>query len=245
MAARRQNGWKAVWTSIPAVVKQITALLTAVAALLGSLAALGIFGGDGNKGGSEGASGSTAGKAPTAALPVVVRFEGSDPRYAERGFFTPQGNIVSTQHALASTYMVAWTGEGRAQEARVRLLRRGGPDLPGAVLFELAREQPPRRDYGTRDARSLHKGEPVTAFLGTTQSTPGKVLDKAAQVAVPGYGTLSNLVLTTSLGRQSEGGAPLLDNRKQVIGMLFAGSENQTVSLRIEDIRAEFPDAFP
>ncbi len=244
MTQRRRARTRAWWTGIPAAVKQITAVLTAVAALLGSLAALGVFGGHGNKQGNGPAGSSTDGGPPASVLPVVVRFEGKDPRYAERGFFTPQGFIVSTQYALASTLTIAWTEEGREQEAQVELARKGGPDLPGTALFRLAREQPPRRDYQIRNAQSLRKGESVTAYLGESQSTPGKVVDPHAHVTIPGYGPLSDLVATTSLGRQSEGGAPLLDDRQRVIGMLFAGSEARTVSIRIEAIRAEFPNAF-
>jgi hypothetical protein len=244
MTSGEPGSAKTWWSNIPAVVKQATALITAVAALLGSLVAAGVIGGDGNGHGSRAGAGSTINETATALLPVVVRFEGKDPRYAERGFFTPQGFIVSTQHALASTSMVAWTDQGRSQEAQVALVRKGGADVPGAVLFKLAREQPPRSAYEIRNAQSLRKGEPVIAYLGAGQSTPGQVVDPHAQVVVPGYGTVSDLIATTSLGRQSEGGAPLLDSRRRLIGMLFAGGEDETVAIRIEAIRAEFPAAF-
>jgi hypothetical protein len=243
MVSRRQGRRTSWWTSIPAVVKQITASIAAVAALVGSLVAAGVIGG-GGKGANQPASGSTVNEAAPGALPIVVRFEGKDPRYAERGFFTPQGFLVSTGYALASTDMVAWTEDGREQEARVELVRKSGPKQPGAVLFKLAREQPPRIEYEIRNAQTLRKGESVTAYLGASQSSPGAVVDPRVRATVPGYGPVSNLVATTSLGRESEGGGPLLDSQGQLVGMLFAGSESKTVSIRIETLRAEFPEAF-
>ena len=112
MARRRQVRRRSWWTSIPAVVKQITALIAAVAALVGSLVAAGVIGG-GGRGGNQSASVSTVNEAAPGPLPIVVRFEGKEPRYAERGFFTPQGFVVSTGYALASTDMVTWMEDGR------------------------------------------------------------------------------------------------------------------------------------
>ena len=64
-------------------------------------------------------------------------------------------------------------------------------------------------------------------------------------VAIPSYGAVSNLVVTTSLGTQGEGGAPLLDEQQRVIGMLFANNRTMTFAITIEDLRREFPRAFP
>lgn len=64
-------------------------------------------------------------------------------------------------------------------------------------------------------------------------------------MTVTSYGAVSNLVVTTSLGTQGEGGAPLLDSQQRVIGMLFANNQTMTLAIPIEDLRREFPRAFP
>jgi hypothetical protein len=125
----------------------------------------------------------------------------------------------------------------------VELVERGGSETPGVVLLKLVRVQPPPANYTISNAQSLRKAESVTALLGRSQSTPGKAVDPRASRTIPGYGMLPNLVVTTSLGRPGEGGAPLVDARGRLVGMLFADGQDRTISIPIEDIRAQFPDA--
>jgi hypothetical protein len=231
------------WTSIPTVVKEIGGLLTAVAALLAGLAAVGIIGG-----GDEDEQTTTNGlHDPARDRGAADRscFESSDPDYSERGFFTPTGMIISTGHALASDLRVVWASGSGEEEARVELVEEGGSDAPGAVLLELVTEQSPPSKFAIRNAQSLRKGEKVTAHLGSSQSAPGEVIQTGVTVAIPSYGAVSNLVVTTSLGTQGEGGAPLLDEQQRVIGMLFANNRTMTFAITIEDLRREFPRAFP
>jgi hypothetical protein len=177
-------------------------------------------------------------------LPAVVRFESSNPEYSERGFFTPSGMIISTQYSLESEMRVVWTSASANEEARVKV-EKGTSVAPGAALVELVTEEPPRRDYATRNAQSLRVDEAVTAYVGSLQTTPGKVVEVGATVSLPLYGPVDNLIVATSLGVEGEGGAPLLDAKNRVVGMLFARTDTKTFAIPIEDLRREFPTAFP
>lgn len=241
---RRKPTKPSWWTSIPTIVKEIAGVVTAIAAIVGGLTAIGVIGG------GDGDTAATVATGPTTAagsgeLPTVVRFESDDPDYSERGFFTPAGMIISTGYSLASDLRVVWTSTSGTEEARVELVERGGSSAPGAVLLELVAEEPPPSTFAIRNAQSLTRGEEVTAHLGSSQSTPGEVIETRATATIPSYGAVSNLIATTSLGTEGEGGAPLLDAQQRVIGMLFARNDARTFAIPIEDLRREFPRAFP
>lgn len=233
MAHRRSARIGSWWKNVPKVVKEIVTLATALIGLFVALVGAGVIGG-----GEDAAS-------TEPELPVVVRFESSNPEYSERGFFTPSGLIISTQYSLVSDMRVVWRSSTGNEEATVEVVERGTEVAPGAVLLELVTEEPPRRTYATRNAQSLEVGDEVRAYVGTEQETPGEVLETGATRNVPSYGPVNNLVVATGLGVEGEGGAPLLDAEDKVVGMLFAGSAERALAIPIEDLRSEFPTAFP
>ena len=242
MARVRKDSARSLWASIPLVVKEVGGLLVAVATLLAGLDAVGVIGRDDDDGPTPSTIAAT-GTAATAATPIVVRFAADDRDYSERGFFTPAGYVVSTQYSRLADRVV-WTADGRRQAAAISLVEQGRAEAPGAVLFELLDEEGPKVAFGVRNAQRLNIGEAVTAFLGGEQRTPGKVSALHATVPIDGYGELEDLVVSTGVGRPSEGGAPLLDGAGRVVAMVFAGSAETTLSIPIERVRAEFPEAF-
>ena len=226
------------WAGIPVVVKEIAALLTAAAAVIGALAAIGVLG--------DGDDGSSSNTTTTAeALPTVVRLEGVGGTYVERGFFTPKGFIVTTPDVAQGEFTAIWSTEGGEEEARVELVERGGLVAPGVVLMALTREQPPIRAFRTFNSSGLKPGDPVSAYLSPTQSTLGQVVEVGARRQV-GDTQISNLLITTRVTRPGEGGLPLLDEEERVVGMLYGDDEanRQSASIPIEDIRTQFADAF-
>jgi hypothetical protein len=231
-----QQTW---WTAIPTLVKEIAALLTAVAAIIAALAAIGVIGGD-----DDGGSGTTI-DGPKQTLPVVVRLEAFGGNYVERGFFTPNGYIVTTPDVGQGDFTAIWSTEKGEEEARVELVDRGGLVAQGVVLMALAREEPPLREFETHNTTSMKPGDQVKAFVSPTQSTLGKVIEVGAKRMI-GDRQFDNLLITTRVTRPGEGGLPLMDSDDRVVGMLFADDEanRQSASVPIEDIRTQFADAF-
>jgi hypothetical protein len=228
------------WTAIPTFVKEIAALLTAVAGVIAALAAVGVIGGGDGDG-----SGTTATNGSTRPLPVVVRLEAFGGSYVERGFFTPKGYIVSTPDVGRGEFTAIWSTEAGEEEARVELVDQGGLVAQGVVLMALAREEPPLRDFETRNTTNMKPGDRVKAFLSPTQSTLGQVVAVGATRLV-GNQEFNNLLITTRVTRPGEGGLPLMDAEDRVVGMLFADdrANRQSASVPIEDIRTQFADAF-
>jgi hypothetical protein len=54
---------------------------------------------------------------------------------------------------------------------------------------------------------------------------------------------VEDLLVTDKVSRRT-GGLPILDRRQAMVAMAFAESEEQTLSVPIEDIMLQFPQAF-
>lgn len=116
-----------------------------------------------------------------------------------------------------------------------------------AALLRIVGATPPRADYGIRNASSLQRGDAVEAFLGAQQKTPGEVIDnrdRRSIMVASGEERTANFLITTVIHALADAGAPVLDANGRLVAMIAAGSQRESMSLPIEDIRVQFPDAF-
>jgi hypothetical protein len=195
-----------------------------------------IIGGD-----DDGKKGKNGKKTP---LPVVARLTGPG-GVSERAFFSPTGMLLSTQYANQKRLSVVWRGRDGERRAEVEVDPRSDVST-GFTLLRLVDETGPERRFGVRNGASLSRGETVKAYISADATTDSKVVAVGAEWDVPQLGVIDNLIIVGEVGRTTEGGTPLLHKDNRVVGMLFAEEEGvgKTAVIPIEDIRAEFPEAF-
>jgi hypothetical protein len=230
-AERPKRSW---WSAVTGWLKESAALVGAVTTLVAAAAALvAIIDGD-----DDGKNGK---KTP---LPVVARLTGPG-GVSERAFFSPTGMLLSTQYANQKGLSVVWRGRDGERTAEVRVDPRSDVST-GFTLLRLVDETGPERRLGVRNGASLKRGEAVKAYISPGSTTDGKVVAVGAEMDVFQVGVIDNLIIVGEVGRATEGGTPLLDKDNRVVGMLFAEEEGvgRTAVIPIEDIRAEFPEAF-
>ena len=212
----------------------IGALVGSIVTLVGVLIALGVL--DGN-----GADKTRKIPPPADTHPVVVDLQRGG--FLTQGFFTPKGFIVATQDTLAPGFTGAWTAGGREREDEVRVVAEGGAVQPWIVLLEPETDEGPRLDFPTRDAQTLRVGERISGYYGSSQTSPGRVRMVGADEQIGRLGTVENLLVTDKVSRGT-GGLPILDGKQRTVAMTFAEGEGETLSVPIEDIRLQFPEAF-
>jgi hypothetical protein len=221
------------WSVVTGWLKESAALVGAVATLVAAAAGLiAILAGDDDD---------TTGGAP---LPVVARLTGPD-GVSERAFFSRDGSLVSIQYANQDDLSVVWQGADGELRARVKVDPRSVVST-GFTLPHLVGETGPERRFATSNGASMEPGEPVKAYISDDSITDGEVLAVGDRIEVGGVGVIDNLIVVDEVGRESEGGTPLLDEQNRVRGMLFAEDEGigRTWVIPIEDIVARFPEAF-
>ncbi|MGH2967739.1 MAG: hypothetical protein ACRDK0_01560 [Solirubrobacteraceae bacterium] len=225
---RRRPSW---WFAVTGWLKESAALVGSVVTLVAAGAALLAF-----LGGDE----------TSAEVPVVARLTGPG-GVSERAFFTHSGEtLVSTQYANQEGLSAVWRGADGEHRATVRIDPRSKRST-GFTLLHLDGETGPQRHFAVANGSSLKPGAPVKAYISDTATTDGEVLAVGTRSDVLGVGEIDNLLVVGEVGRATEGGTPLLDERNRVVGMLFAeeaGGVGRTMVIPIEDIRAAFPEAF-
>jgi TIR domain len=224
--------WRRLLADRP--VAAVGALAGSIAALAVALVALGVF--DGN-----GGDGERNGPPPEGALPVVVDLERGG--FFTRGFFTPKGFIVATQDTFEPGFTASWTAGGRDHEDEVELVEEGSAIQRWIALLRPVTEEGPRVDFPTRDAQTLEAGERIRGFYGPSRISPGRVRAVGADERIEPLGLVEDLLVTDKVSRRT-GGLPILDRRQAMVAMAFAESEEQTLSVPIEDIMLQFPQAF-
>jgi hypothetical protein len=226
------------------VIKELTAFIGAVAALLAALAAIGVFDGDDDDGGSASAPGPTPTATPAvnAEMPVVVTLRRQG--YLTRGFVTPKGLIVATRETREPGFEATWTDAEGEHRAKVALAEPPGSVVPGAVTLRvLGDERPARVSFATRNAETLKEEEAVTAYFGPGRESPGEVKRVRDSQPVPGLGIVDNLLVTDRISNGT-GGVPILDVQRRMVAMTFGEGAETTFSIPIEDLFNQFPDAF-
>jgi len=93
---------------------------------------------------------------------------------------------------------------------------------------------------------------PVNAFVGqsvmkigrTTMQSSGSVTAINATISVSGYpcgvATFVNQIVTTNISSSGDSGSLVVDNNRNPVGLLFAGSTTTTISNRIQDVLGQF-----
>ena len=59
-----------------------------------------------------------------------------------------------------------------------------------------------------------------------------------------GKETQDHLLETTNVSVPGDSGAPVLDSDKRVVGVLYAGSQETSLVVPIEDVMSSLPEAF-
>jgi hypothetical protein len=242
MARRTRSGLRAAWAGLPTVLKEVTAFIGAIAALLTALAAIGVFGGGDDDGGQRASPTSTPTASANSTVPVVVTLRRSG--YLTRGFVTPKGFIVATRETREPGFEATWSDAEATHREEVTLAEPPGSVVPGAVTLRVVGDGgPPGEDFPTRNAETLHEGEEVTAHLGPGRESPGKVMRVRDTQSVQDLGTVENLLVTERISNGT-GGVPVLDGQRRMVAMTFGEGPETTFSIPIEDLLNQFPDAF-
>ncbi len=56
--------------------------------------------------------------------------------------------------------------------------------------------------------------------------------------------TYRNLLVTTRITAPGQIGAPVVDAESRIVGVSFAGGQSESLSIAIERVQLDFPDAF-
>lgn len=246
------------WTSLPGILTGLAALIGAGAGLITVLVQVGVWGGDTDpprpspspsdtqEPSLPSLTPSTESPSPSpAALPTPARLVTPDGQLVQRGFFSPTGFVV-TFGTTMEDIRVAWEdSDGVTVRARAT---RTADAMDGLItLLRLVDAQPPETSYRIRLARSLGEGDTVEAFLDPLQTTLGSVLETDGTRSLTfqdGQRTVHNVLVTTVISSPGDAGAPVLGPDGALVGMIFGGGQSETLSVRIEDIRVQFPEAF-
>jgi S1-C subfamily serine protease len=165
-----------------------------------------------------------------------------------RGVFTPRGYVLAMAHSVPdpSKLSVGWVEGGRTKRTAAKVVKRG---LVTDEVLLLQLEDPPDRSlpFPTRIAATLQPNERVERYLAPNDRAPGKVKKVFAEMEVHTGKRpvrLSRLLLTTMISGPGDSGAPVVDAKGQVVGLVYGASQNETISLMIEDVKISFPEAF-
>lgn len=249
MPESEESRWRAVWRALPGVGKALSAVIGTAAALIAVLAGLGVLGGNGSTSNtvprpvSQTVTGATENVAASPDKPVVVTLL-QNHVYITRGFVTPKGFVIATAESANPGFVASWTDSRGDHQAGVTVHDQAGSVVPVAVELQvLGSAQPPRINFDTRNASTLRKGDPVTAYYGPGRESPGHVEGVGVSEKVAGYGRLSGLLLTDRISNGT-GGVPVLDAHGKMVAMIFAEGPGVTLSVPIEQLFNQFPDAF-
>jgi S1-C subfamily serine protease len=167
----------------------------------------------------------------------------------QHGFFTRNGYIITAKPAIgdAREVTVIWQRDNEKQQGQARVEKSGTYD-PQVILLKLTGTNIPQQVLPIRISSSLQVGDRVERYLAPYDRTPGKVLKLGATqeiwVSSSSKSTIHNALITTSILGPGDTGAPVVDTEGRVVAMGYGGNQTQTISIPIEDIKINFPEAF-
>ena len=179
--------------------------------------------------------------------PVTARIYQGD-TVVSRGVFTPTGYVLAMAHGIPDPkkLWVGWEKEGAVVRSSAEVVKRGL--LTDEVLLLRLKDSPSHPSpFPIRIAATLEIGESVERYLASNDRAPGKVKKLFAEMDVHNgerMVRLRRLLLTTMIAGPGDSGAPVVDVRGQVVGLIYGASQTETISLMIEDVKASFPEAF-
>ena len=182
---------------------------------------------------------------PAENFPIVARLF-SDKLTMARAVFTRRGYLLTVSHALAGRGPVraAWEENGVDYEGAVELASEAQNPVS---LLKLVGQPLKERPMKIRIAASLQLGEPVSRYVSATDRAPGVVKElHAARRVSDGTRTeeLNELLVTSSITAPGDSGAPVVDGKGAVVGLVFGGSPTESIMIAIETITVRFPMAF-
>lgn len=162
------------------------------------------------------------------------------------GFITPQGKILAFAPTKErNNYFVSWLENGKRQEAQVRVLKKRQETgmAPFLTTLALPARLRPKVKPRIRNARSLVSGESVERYLSPTDRSPGKVLEVSIKRSM-GKATITNALITTPISGMGDAGAPIIDDKGNIVAVLVGGGQQESISIPIENVKIVFQDAF-
>jgi S1-C subfamily serine protease len=184
---------------------------------------------------------------PSANYPVTAQILASGTAVS-KGVFTPRGDVLAMAHGVPDPRRleVAWEENGVRKTSAATVAKHGL--LTGEVVLLRLRDPTQRRfPFPIRIAATLQPGEKVERYLSPSDRAPGKVTKVFAEMQVHGSDgpvRLERLLLTSMIAGPGDSGAPVLDAEGRVVGLVYAASQTETVSLMIEDVKASFAEEF-
>lgn len=238
---------KSFWRSLPGVLTALAAIITAITGLYLAI---------GRNGGNS---------TPTQRLILpdvpptqtiqhaiqTVRLKRVQPpiKYLSHGFFTSKGYIIALKEGIGNATEVdaIWTSDNREQRAVAKVVKQGSLVFQ-VILLRIEDKSIPPEALPIRVSKSLHRGNRVERYLGPHDRTPGKVLEVGVKRRELLYGKIFIALITTAISGFGDKGAPVIDSEGRVVGMVveldYKGRVKKTISIPIENIKANFPEAF-
>jgi hypothetical protein len=147
--------------------------------------------------------------APTAVVTseiLVARVEGVNETFLQRGFFTPQGDVVTGLNwiggleyfEVGDETTIAWTANGREERRQARVVQTAGVadiSLPLLALLRIVGPDPaPRSQFPVGDSTRLDFGSVVERYISPTDKRQGTVEDKNITLDVEGGGKVPTFI---------------------------------------------------
>ncbi len=168
----------------------------------------------------------------------------------QHAFFTHDGYLITVPYGLKNLSSVTVQLEigGTTRQWQAQIVRRGSFALE-AVLLKLNERSPHQGSLPVRNSTSLNPGEEVERYIAPHDRTPGTVKEVSAErnITIDENNTIitvRNIIITSQISSPGEAGAPVVDAKGRVVGMVIGASRTETISIPIEDIRLSFPEAF-
>jgi hypothetical protein len=192
----------------------------------------------------------------TAAPPVVqvVRVQDPGKTHSRLGFFVGNNNyiIAFTDLGAPNVMAVTWTSDDRESQRQARIVKRGGFVPDEITLLQVTGGNLSQTAWQIRISRSLQLGESVERYIAAHDRTPGTVVDVDVPKEVTTVNesgetvntTINNALITTALSAPGDAGAPVIDTDGKIVAVVYGGSQTQSISVPIEDIKLSFPEAF-
>jgi hypothetical protein len=161
------------------------------------------------------------------------------------GFFASRGNIITMATesiSVGARVAVTWREQGEERKALAQVTG-AGAFTPEVILLTLKPEDSPNIILPIRLSKTLQVNEKVERYLGEHDRAPGRILQLGVEQLI--WRTkVQDLIVTSSISGAGDGGAPVLDLEKKVVGMIYGSSKTETFSIPIEKIKLSFPQAF-
>jgi len=166
------------------------------------------------------------------------------------GVFTPSGDVLAMEHGVDTDRRrgveVVWQADGQTRRSAAIVAKRAAL-ADGVVLLKLRSAPGQRYPFPVRIAATLQPGEPVQRYLSDSDRAPGTVKQLFGEMTVHGNDgpvKVNRLLITTQIAGPGDSGAPVLDARGNIVGLVYGASQTETVSIMIEDVKASFSEAF-